>query len=134
MKRSLDHDFSFWKCDRFIKEPELKAVKDLILEHFFLFKNSFLYLASQSSFPHVHRNEFIEYAKEHKMVDKHLTLSHLDRLFIACNVELDHQVDNPNAGLARFEFIELLVRSATFKYKDTGIVETFAEALEMLIS
>ena len=42
-------------------------------------------------------------------------------------------VCDPEKGLVRYEFLELLVRIAARKYLYTKIVETKAEALEMLM-
>ena len=47
IKQALEHDFRYWKCDRFIKDPtDLFAVKNIIKENFVVIKNSFIYLAS----------------------------------------------------------------------------------------
>ena len=48
----------------------------------------------------------------------------MDTAFIAANVALEGQKlsdDNPANALTRFEFLEILVRLAKSKYKDTGI-------------
>lgn len=39
-------------------------------------------------------------------------LSTIDRIFIATNVELEKNDDNPDKALQRFEFYEILVRIA----------------------
>ena len=52
------------------------------------------------------------------MLDKNLTFSTLDRLFIATNVELVEMDDNPDKELCRFEMVEIIVRIAGAKYKD----------------
>lgn len=67
-------------------------------------------------------------------MDKNLSISTLDRLFIATNVELVDMDDNPDKELCRFEFIEILVRIAGAKYKDPGITSTYAEGVRRLIS
>ena len=67
------------------------------------------------------------------MDSKVLTTSTLDRLFIATNVELVEMDDNPDKELCRFEMVEILVRIAGAKYKDTGITKTYSEGLLMLL-
>jgi len=67
------------------------------------------------------------------MMDKHITVSTLDRLFIATNVELVEMDENPDKELCRFELLEILVRIAGAKYKDPGIVKTYHEGTAMLI-
>lgn len=66
-------------------------------------------------------------------MDKVLTTSTLDRLFIATNVELVEMDDNPDKELCRFEMVEILVRIAGAKYKEVGVAKSYAEGLEMLI-
>ena len=41
----------------------------------------------------------------------------IDRAFIATNFEDDDIDDNPNRELCRYEFMEILIRIADFKYK-----------------
>ena len=68
-----------------------------------------------------------------KIIDKNMTISTIDRLFIAVNVYLGKLEDNPDRDLCRYEFYEILVRIASTKYKDTKIVTTHSMALNMLI-
>ena len=44
----------------------------------------------------------------------------IDRVFIATNVELIEQEDNPDRDLCRFEFYEIIVRMGGAKYKDSS--------------
>lgn len=67
------------------------------------------------------------------ILDKAVTLSTLDRLFIATNVELVDMDENPDKELCRFEMLEILVRIAGAKYKDTGLCKTYGEGLKMLL-
>jgi hypothetical protein len=62
-------------------------------------------------------------------MDKNISLSTLDRLFIATNVELVDMEENPDKELCRFEFLEILVRISGAKYKDTGITKSFSDGL-----
>jgi len=41
--------------------------------------------------------------------------------------------NNPGNALCRFEFLEILVRLATEKYRGPGITNTFSDALEKLL-
>ncbi|CDW83993.1 UNKNOWN [Stylonychia lemnae] len=54
-------------------------------------------------------------------------------LFIATNVELVDMSENPDKELCRFEILEIFVRIAGAKYKDTGTTKTFSESLKMLL-
>jgi hypothetical protein len=67
------------------------------------------------------------------MLDKNVTVSTLDRLFIATNVELVEMDENPDKELCRFEMLEILVRIAGAKYKDPGLTKTYNEGVALLI-
>ena len=57
--------------------------------------------------------------------------STVDRMFIAT------KVNAPSVGAAnalfRHEFLEILLRISNVKFKDTGVVSTFAEALQIML-
>lgn len=63
-----------------------------------------------------------------------MTLARLDQLFVQVNYDPEDNEFNPGNELVRYEFMELLVRCAKVKYKDTGMVKTFSQALDMLLS
>lgn len=68
-----------------------------------------------------------------QIIDKNLSLSTIDRLFIAVNVELVDMDDNPDNELCRFEILEIIVRIAGVKYKEPGITKTYAEGVKLLL-
>lgn len=45
-------------------------------------------------------------------------MSTIDRMFIATNIELEDQAENPDRALCRFELWEILVRIAVHKFRD----------------
>ena len=49
-------------------------------------------------------------------MDKVVNLATIDRLFIATNVELVANDENPDKELQRFELFEILLRLANVKY------------------
>lgn len=57
----------------------------------------------------------------------------VDRLFIATNVELIQQEDNPDRDLCRFEFYEIIVRLGAAKYKDSNQCKTWDDAARMIV-
>ena len=60
----------------------------------------------------------------------------VDRAFIAANVAVEGQKisdDNPANALSRFEFLEILVRLAQAKFKETGLCSTFEESMTRLL-
>ncbi len=58
--------------------------------------------------------------------DKHCTIAKIDMAFIATNVELERNDDNPDRDLNRSEFFEILLRIATDKFKKPNLVEKFS--------
>ena len=67
------------------------------------------------------------------ILDKNVTTQTIDRLFIATNVELVEMDDNPDKELCRFEMLEILVRIAGAKYKETNVTKTYAQGLQLLL-
>ena len=63
------------------------------------------------------------------MIDKHLNLSTLDRLFITTCVSGTTGIFNAERKLNRFEFLEIIVRMAISKYRDTGYSTSISDAL-----
>ena len=53
--------------------------------------------------------------------------------FIATNVELERNDDNPDRDLNRAEFLEILLRLANEKYKKTNQCDKFSTALKKLL-
>jgi len=64
---------------------------------------------------------------------KTINVSTIDRTFIAANVELENQDENPDNLLCRFEFIELFLRLSDAKYRQTKLVKTVSEAFKKLL-
>lgn len=62
-----------------------------------------------------------------------MTVAAVDRLFIVTNFEIVDNSDNPDRALCRYELLEILVRIANLKYRESGVVTTYAEALEKLL-
>jgi hypothetical protein len=72
-----------------------------------------------------------------KILDKNVNLAAIDRAFLATNVKTREQgsdiAGKPGNALCRFEFLEVVVRLATEKYRGPGIVATFHEAVAKLL-
>lgn len=137
IKRCIDHDFRAWKGSRFVKsKADLIDLENIITQNFEFLKAEHISQISQSNFPSSTLNQMTIYAKKAKFIDKNVNQACLDRLFIAANVESGEEPaggDNPDGALVRYEFLEFLARIAQEKYQKTGIVNTCAEAFQMLI-
>ena len=124
----------YWKLARLVKDPdERNKVEVVVRRHYARLKHIFLHLASLSTFPNIGWIDFSTFCTQCRLIEKNITLATIDRIFIAANVELESQADNPDRELCRFEFIETLVRIASVKFKETGVCRSFAEAFEKLL-
>jgi hypothetical protein len=83
-------------------------------------------LASRSNFPTIGMVDFTQFCEKAEIFDKVINVSTIDRLFIASNYEVEKNDDNPDRELCRFEFMEILLRIANAKYRETGICKTYS--------
>ena len=87
-----------------------------------------------SSFPSISWIDFGQLCQQWKIVDNRTcSLQNIDRIFIATNVELVEQEDNPDRDLCRFEFFEIIARLGSAKFKETGQAKTWDEATQMIL-
>jgi len=81
--------------------------------------------------------EFGKFCKEIIIMDKVITLSVVDRLFVAVNFEDNSNgyegEDNPDKLLCRYEFLEILIRLAGEKYIKTGKTTSQVDAFNTLL-
>ena len=84
-------------------------------------KDIYVTLISTSNYPNVNWLEFVNFVKQADILDQRVTISVIDRIFIATNVEIEQIEENPDRALCRYEFFEILVRIAAAKFKDPGI-------------
>lgn len=118
---------------KFVKDArDYHMLNISVKERFLELKGTHLVLAAQSFFPSVSMNDFTSFSRKAKLQDLHLKQSTIDRLFITTNFEAENQPNNPDKQLIRFEFIELLIRIAGAKYKETGVCKTWTDAFEKL--
>ena len=77
-------------------------------------------------------NDFTLLCNRCQIVDKNCNLATIDRVFIATNVNPHNP--NPSRDLRRYEFLEILVRLAIVKYKETGICRSISDSLNKLLN
>ena len=82
---------------------------------------------SGDNYPHIGLNDFVSFCRDVEVLDGTMPTSTVDRMFIATKVNAP-TVGGGNA-LFRHEFLERLLRISNVKYRDSGVVSTFAEAL-----
>lgn len=135
LKKAFEKDLENSKISRFIKDMlEFRRVCDVLTEHTSFIKDLFTYSIALSSFPSISWIDFTNLCQEWQIPDNRTcTMQTIDRVFIATNVELVEQEDNPDRDLCRFEFYEIIVRMGGAKYKDSGQVSTWDAATKKLI-
>jgi hypothetical protein len=134
LQKSAEIDKREWKAPRFIKDPdEIEKCWDVIWKYFAKLKDIFITMASRSNFPSVTILDFTSFCDVCKIMDKNVNLSTIDRLFIATNVEIIANDENPDKELCRFEFFEILLRLGNVKYREIGISNSYHQALEKII-
>jgi hypothetical protein len=135
LKKVFLKDIETWKLGRVIKDNlELRRLIDTMLNYIRQLKDVFNHCNALSSFPSISWIDFGNYCNMWKIPDNRTcTMQTIDRVFIATNVELVEQEDNPDRDLCRFEFYEILCRLGAAKYKDAGVVSTWDAAAKMII-
>lgn len=120
---------------KFIKDKEdLKATEAVLREYFAPLKSQFINQISNPKFyPVITWLDYSLACAQWKIIDKNLTSTDVDRLFIATNyeeVDLDNNDDN---SLCRYEFFEIIARMGKVKYFEKGTCKTNAESTRRLI-
>ncbi|CDW82841.1 UNKNOWN [Stylonychia lemnae] len=135
LKAAFQKDIDNSKLARFIKDIfEYRRVCDVLIEYTALIKDIFTYSIALSSFPSISWIDFTNLCTQWQIPDnKTCTMQTIDRVFIATNVELVEQEDNPDRDLCRFELYEIIVRMGGAKYKDSGQVDSWDEATRKII-
>jgi len=139
LKKMFELDFSYTKINRVVKnnEEELMKIKGILADNYARIKNIYLNSIINSDYPVLSLNDFTILCQKIKIVDKaSINISTIDRIFIATNVNFHNQAGTVNADrdLHRYEFLEILVRLALAKFKDTGVCKTPSEALEKFLA
>lgn len=93
--------------------------------YYFKIQNIFRYLQAQGNFPKIGYNDIANMFKETKVFDKTYPSNNLAIVFNEVNVDKD----KTDKEIMRHEFVELLVRMAIAKYKQTGVAKRHREAI-----
>lgn len=122
LKKSFELDVGYSKIMKASGSQEVfEEVTSILFEHIRQIKDIFTYGIATSSFPSISWMDFSNMCQHWKIIDKNLSYATIDRVFIATNVELVEQEDNPDRDLCRYEFYEIIARLAREKYYTTKI-------------
>ena len=111
------------KVRRFLKdESDYKDTMNVIKKYYSMLKEDFLaHISNVKSYPVIHWLNFIDTTNSWGIIDKNLTLAHVDRIFITVNFEEEEVEANDDTSFCRFEYIEAIVRLAKAKYFDQKV-------------
>lgn len=135
LDQAFELDAQFLKNFKFIKDKEdLAATEAVLREYFVPLKAQYLNQISNPKFyPVITWLDYSLATSQWRIVDRNLTSTDIDRLFIATNyeeVDLDNNDDN---SLCRYEFFEIIARMGKVKYFEKGICKTIHESTRRLI-
>jgi len=140
IEKMMKIDYYSSKLAKFIKlESESRQLLSMLCQYGVKIKELFISIASRSKYPNIGWLDFTSFFKKKKILEGCCTLSDLDRFFIAVNIDIEKDAieekdeANPERELCRHEFVEILVRIANRKYRESKRVKTYANALKCLI-
>ena len=90
-------------------------------------------IANPKSYPVIDWLDFVDACTAWGIIDKNLTSTDVDRIFIATNFEDEDLEENDDSSLCRFEFVEIIARMAKTKYYEKGLCKTVHEACSALL-
>ena len=133
-KIMFNNDKKHLKLPKIIKnESALNAVYDVLLSNFTILKEIFDATSAESSYPNIGWFDFNTFCDKCQLLDnRNLNKATIDICFVAVNVDEDDLDDNPAQELCRYEFLEVIVRMALYKYKDLPLTQ--AEMTSKLIA
>ena len=92
------------------------------------------YYIGISSYPTIAMNEFTSFAQKCQFMDNsNINLAALDRILITTNVAIHNYTSSAERDLQRYEFLEIIVRMANAKYKETHQANTTVQAIEKIL-
>ena len=140
LRKAFEEDWQFGKIPRTVKkgqthDEESARIKELLFEHYVRLINIFDYYSGCSSYPTISMNDFTSFANVTKILDhEFIGLAQLDLILVATCVSHHQYVNSAEKDLQRYEFLEMIVRTANFRYKDTRQVKTTCDAIEKLLN
>lgn len=132
LKQALEFDLGYWKAAKFVRDTgDFNRCVAIIREYFPQLKHIFVNLISSDNYPHIGWNEFVTFCRSVDILDGSMPTSTVDRMFIATKVGAPKE--GPGNTLFRHEFLEIMIRISNAKYRETKKVETYSEALSIMI-
>jgi hypothetical protein len=123
-----------------VRDPDdFRQCTLLIQRHFEQLKHIFINLISSDNYPHIGWLEFVTFCGAVDILDDTIPRATVDLLFVATKARDKDKAKSaaPAKGtgntLFRHEFLEIMIRIANSKYRETDRAATYSEALGMLL-
>jgi len=128
----LQFDLGYWKAAKFVKDADdFRACEALIKGHFKELKHIFINLISSDNYPHIGWNDFVAFCRNVDILDGTLPTATVDRMFIATKVGAPKE--GSGNTLFRHEFLEIMIRVANCKYRESGRADSYSGSLKIML-
>ncbi|KAL4486412.1 hypothetical protein ABPG72_007198 [Tetrahymena utriculariae] len=141
MKKCFEFDWECSKINQLIRdENDLQLVKEELRRIYVFIKNSYRYLAAVGTIvdvPCIMMNTFTDFINKTNIIDNlNLKLSDVDLKFVVTKTssKIKRNPRNPDKGLIRYQFMEIIVRLAEDKYIRHKITNKYSQALSLLLN
>ncbi len=122
-------------------QTEQEKVKNSLWKSYAKIKNLYKQFSAWNPFGDimaVSSNPFTEFCHEAHIINKDTPLKIIDLTFITTNsmssADWKGNALVPERGLARFQFMESLVRLAEEKFKKNGVTDNFSDSVEIMLN
>ena len=113
---------------------EVQRIREFLFENYVRIINIFYYYSGCSAYPMITMNDFTSFARATNILDYEVIgLAALDLILVATCTSHHQYVNSATLDMTRYEFMEMIVRVANERFKNTRIVKTTCEALERVL-
>jgi len=107
---------------------------DVLERHYQTLKNIFTFaIANSKQFPKLNVDDATRICYKAKLFDRNMNMATFDKNFVATNASINGVKSPSDRELNRYEFIELMVRTAKSKYLEPKVHHELYECMERLI-
>ena len=123
----MEQDLKHNKClNVFAKKTDAEAMRKILLKHYLSIKNLFYCIASTSNFPAISLDDFNSFLFQTGILKKNMVGAPVQINFFGSepkNLQIIHRPD----------FISLLIKLASLKYRDFKMISELPEAVGKLL-
>ena len=131
---SFKIDWNNTRVSKLIKsQDDMNDVHDFMESNYEFITEIYRELQMNSLYPFVNKIELAAFCEKSKLIDANLNMANCDLIFVMANTATKGGI-KAKTGLIRCEFLEYLIRLANFKHRDTKQVDTFIDAIQIVIN